>query len=73
MRLIDKFEKFLDNSAKQVGGYKILVVIALFLGYFWGQYSPSFRNKLSIHKMGFSVYYSLYYCINEFLLHPLLN
>ena len=36
MRLIDKFEKFLDNSAKQVGGYKILVVIAVFLGYFLG-------------------------------------
>ena len=34
--LIDKFEKFLDNSAKQVGGYKILVVLALFLGYFLG-------------------------------------
>ena len=60
MRLIDKFEKFLDNSAKQVGGYKILVVLAFSLVIFWGQYSPRFQNKLSIHKMGFSVNYSLY-------------
>jgi len=36
MRLIDKFEKLLDNSAKQVGGYKVLVVLALIIGYFLG-------------------------------------
>ena len=36
MKLIDKFEKFLDKSAAQVGGYKILVVVALVLGYFLG-------------------------------------
>ncbi|MEK9604568.1 MAG: hypothetical protein VW127_09115 [Flavobacteriaceae bacterium] len=36
MRLIDKFEKFLDRSADQVGGYKILVVVALILGFLLG-------------------------------------
>ncbi|MDG1028522.1 MAG: hypothetical protein P8O98_05925 [Flavobacteriaceae bacterium] len=36
MRLIDKFEKFLDKSADQVGGYKVLVVLALVLGYILG-------------------------------------
>jgi hypothetical protein len=36
MRLIDKFEKFLDKSADQVGGYKLLVVLALVLGYILG-------------------------------------
>lgn len=36
MRLIDKFEKFLDKSAEQVGGYKILVVVALIIGYLLG-------------------------------------
>lgn len=36
MRLIDKFEKFLDKSADQVGGYKVLVVLALVLGYITG-------------------------------------
>lgn len=36
MRLIDKFEKFLDKSAEQVGGYKLLVVVALIVGYFLG-------------------------------------
>ncbi len=36
MKLIDKSEKFLDKSAAQVGGYKILVVVALVLGYFLG-------------------------------------
>jgi hypothetical protein len=36
MRLIDKFEKFLDKAAEQVGGYKILVIVALILGYILG-------------------------------------
>ena len=36
MRLIDKFEKFLDKSADQVGGYKALVVLALIIGYLLG-------------------------------------
>ncbi len=36
MKLIDKFERFLDRCADQVGGYKILVVLALILGYFVG-------------------------------------
>lgn len=36
MKLIDKFERFLDRTADQVGGYKILVVLALVLGYFLG-------------------------------------
>jgi hypothetical protein len=36
MRLIDKFEKFLGKSADQVGGYKVLVVLALVLGYILG-------------------------------------
>lgn len=36
MRMIDKFEKFLDKSADQVGGYKILVVVALIIGYLLG-------------------------------------
>ncbi len=34
--MIDKFEKFLDKSADQVGGYKILVVVALIIGYLLG-------------------------------------
>tara|TARA_Y100001980_G_C14340468_1_gene154852 strand:- start:3 stop:125 length:123 start_codon:yes stop_codon:yes gene_type:complete len=36
MRLIDKFKKFLDKSADQVGGYKPLVVVALIIGYLLG-------------------------------------
>jgi hypothetical protein len=38
MRLIDKFEKFLDQCANQVGGYKILVVLALVVGYLLGSF-----------------------------------
>ena len=33
MKLIEKFERFLDRAADQVGGYKILVVLALVVGY----------------------------------------
>lgn len=36
MKLIDKFKSFLDRAADQVGGYKILVVLALIVGYFLG-------------------------------------
>lgn len=36
MKLIEKFEKFLDQSASQVGGYKVLVVVALVVGYILG-------------------------------------
>tara|TARA_B100001250_G_scaffold229756_1_gene197237 strand:+ start:494 stop:616 length:123 start_codon:yes stop_codon:yes gene_type:complete len=36
MKLIDKFEKFLDRAADQVGGYKTLVVLALIIGYLLG-------------------------------------
>ena len=36
MNLKDKFEKFLDECAKKMGGYKALVVFALFIGYILG-------------------------------------
>tara|TARA_B100001057_G_scaffold311994_1_gene312043 strand:- start:2306 stop:2428 length:123 start_codon:yes stop_codon:yes gene_type:complete len=36
MKLIEKFERFLDRAAGQVGGYKILVVLALIVGYLLG-------------------------------------
>ena len=36
MKLIEKFEKFLDQSAAHVGGYKVLVVVALVVGYILG-------------------------------------
>ena len=36
MKLIEKFERFFDRAADQVGGYKILVVLALVVGYLLG-------------------------------------
>tara|TARA_B100000941_G_scaffold75744_1_gene51616 strand:- start:302 stop:424 length:123 start_codon:yes stop_codon:yes gene_type:complete len=36
MNFKEKFEKFLDECARQVGGYKALVVVALFVGYILG-------------------------------------
>jgi hypothetical protein len=36
MKFIEKFERFLDRAADQVGGYKILVVLALVVGYLLG-------------------------------------
>jgi hypothetical protein len=36
MNLKEKFEKFLDECASQLGGYKVLVVVALFIGYILG-------------------------------------
>ena len=38
MNLKDKFEKFLDECASQLGGYKALVVVALFIGYILGSF-----------------------------------
>ena len=36
MKFIEKFERFLDRAADQVGVYKILVVLALVVGYLLG-------------------------------------
>jgi hypothetical protein len=36
VKLIEKFERFLDRVADQVGGYKILVVLSLVVGYLLG-------------------------------------